>query len=600
MMGQKNKKTKKKGLAEKYRPLLLGDIIGNSKAVASLKLWAERWKAIAPQWKGFKNMDSNHELFRGRGRGFRPAVVLSGPPGIGKTSCAQALAREMGWDWFELNASDARNAERIKNLVTRSVLNQGLKVDQNGNSEFNEYEGNTLKLIILDEADNLYEGVGGESTEGEGGVDMSDRGGKREILQAIRMSRHPIILIVNDWYGLMGKKSSNLHDCTATIRFNSPKVKAILERLKYIVKEEGATAERLALWDIATRSKGDIRGAINDLESILIGSQSVTLSDVTSIKRGRNKKTGIFDNLKAVLLKKNLSKAIESVNNSESDLGMVNKWVCENVPRVYNHPGEVARAMDVLSRADVLEGRIFRQQYYGFRKYSSQLISGGVCMAKKKPHRWTAMQFPGYLKSLAGSRARREVQKSLARKMSAYLHVSTRYALISILPYMRLMALSDTKFMFNITFKMRITRKELNLLIDRQVSEKLWEQYLDYRRKTIGKGVRKDSVEGIGSSDDKIVTAVSSTVVSGPRKNTSERSSTSDPGSVFGEYISKRDHTSSNVEETSEQGKGPQTALDIGQNITKKDQKTKKQESQDQNNQNDDKKKKGQAALDFF
>jgi replication factor C large subunit len=81
--------------AEKYRPRTLGDVVGNKKAVQDLRAWAEEWQSGIPE---------------------KRAVVLYGPAGIGKTSSAHALARDMDWEVIELNASDQRTAVLLRKL----------------------------------------------------------------------------------------------------------------------------------------------------------------------------------------------------------------------------------------------------------------------------------------------------------------------------------------------------------------------------------------------------------------------------------------------------------------------------------------------------
>ena len=113
--------------AEKYRPESLSDIIGNTKVINDLKTWAKSW--------GDKMV--------------KKGVILSGPPGCGKTSAAIALANDMEWEVIELNASDARSGAVIEGTALRAGLFQTF--GSKGLADRN--------LILLDEADNLYERV---------------------------------------------------------------------------------------------------------------------------------------------------------------------------------------------------------------------------------------------------------------------------------------------------------------------------------------------------------------------------------------------------------------------------------------------------------
>jgi replication factor C large subunit len=72
-------------------------------------------------------------------------------PGTGKTSAALALAADYGWDVVEMNASDQRNAEAIKGIAMRGAIGQTFTPD----GEYHSTKSGKLKLIILDEADNI-------------------------------------------------------------------------------------------------------------------------------------------------------------------------------------------------------------------------------------------------------------------------------------------------------------------------------------------------------------------------------------------------------------------------------------------------------------
>ena len=80
---------------ELYRPKGLAEVVGNPKVVKDLQKWALSWEEGRPEMR---------------------AVVLMGPPGVGKTSAALALANDFNWGVVEMNASDQRNADAIKKL----------------------------------------------------------------------------------------------------------------------------------------------------------------------------------------------------------------------------------------------------------------------------------------------------------------------------------------------------------------------------------------------------------------------------------------------------------------------------------------------------
>ncbi|MGI0148071.1 MAG: AAA family ATPase, partial [Thermoplasmata archaeon] len=167
------------GWAERYRPKDLDDVVGNPTAVAELRKWAASWQ---------------------RGRPEKRAVILQGSPGIGKTSAALALANEMGWTVVEMNASDARNAEAIRNVATRGAVLQTFS----DTGEFLQTTRGGRKLIILDEADNVF--------------GREDKGGIAAIVETIQQSRQPVALIANDYYALT-RRSSTLKRLCRTIKF---------------------------------------------------------------------------------------------------------------------------------------------------------------------------------------------------------------------------------------------------------------------------------------------------------------------------------------------------------------------------------------------
>lgn len=100
---------------------------------------------------------------------------MSGPPGIGKTSTAIMVAKTMGFEVVERNASVKRAKSDVKGMAefvnTGSLNFSGKRKDKK------------RKVLIMDEVD---------------GMSAGDRGGAAGIAELIAKSRSPVICICND------------------------------------------------------------------------------------------------------------------------------------------------------------------------------------------------------------------------------------------------------------------------------------------------------------------------------------------------------------------------------------------------------------------
>lgn len=61
-----------------------------------------------------KNAKSGFKKPGKDGMGIYRAVLISGPPGIGKTTSAHLMAKQAGYNPIELNASDARSKKLVE------------------------------------------------------------------------------------------------------------------------------------------------------------------------------------------------------------------------------------------------------------------------------------------------------------------------------------------------------------------------------------------------------------------------------------------------------------------------------------------------------
>ena len=127
---------------EKYKPLRVEDLIGNRGAIDNLYTWLKDWDEVV--LRGYKKKIE----FRGGNFGDAPnlnarAVLIAGPPGIGKTSSARIVCAQLGYEVIEMNASDTRNKAaiemRVKDLSSNKSLDYfstaGLKrADENTNA----------------------------------------------------------------------------------------------------------------------------------------------------------------------------------------------------------------------------------------------------------------------------------------------------------------------------------------------------------------------------------------------------------------------------------------------------------------------------------
>ncbi|WP_434521741.1 replication factor C large subunit [Halorubrum sp. AS12] len=321
---------------EKYRPSTLSEVRGNDKARDAFAEWARSW--------------DDH----------REAVVLHGSPGVGKTSAAHALANDMDWETVELNASDQRTADVIERFAGRAARNATLGGSAAGGGASG---GDTAsrQLVIVDEADNIHGNY--------------DRGGASAITKLVKESGQPIVLIANDYYDM----SRGLRNATQEIEFRDVSARSIVPVLRDVCRKEGIEFESDALQQIAEGNRGDLRGAINDLQAATQGRDSITVEDV--VTGDRDKALGLFPFLDAVLKEESAEEALQSAYAVDETPDDLMRWIENNLLDVYE-PAEAVRAYDFLANADVWLGRVRATQNYSYWRYATDNAAAGVAAAR--------------------------------------------------------------------------------------------------------------------------------------------------------------------------------------------------------------------------
>jgi len=369
---------------EKYRPSTLSELRGNDTARDAFREWAETW----PE--------------------HREAVILHGSPGVGKTSAAHALASDFGWPTIELNASDARTRDVIERVAGEAAKSGTLTEGGSGR-----------RLVILDEADSVH--------------GNADRGGTRAITALVKEADQPIVLIANEYYEM----SSGLRNACRDVEFRDVSARSIVPVLRDVCRKEAIEFESDALQQIADMNSGDLRGAINDLQALTEGRDTITATDVIMGERDRT--TGIFEYLDVVFKEGDAETALQSSYDVDETPDDLINWIEDNLPKDYEG-AELARAYAALARADHWLGRVRATQNYSFWKYAADNMTAGVAAAREgSKGGWTRYGPPRYWSKLGRSKKTRETRDYVARKIAEFEGTSIGTARREVMPFLAAM-----------------------------------------------------------------------------------------------------------------------------------------------------------------
>jgi replication factor C large subunit len=312
--------------SEVYRPMKVQQMIGNEGARLAVVKWLSGW------------VD-----------GSRP-LLLIGPPGIGKTTLVHTLSQQFNYDLIELNASDNRNKIGLQNRIMPIFHNEGLF-------------GRKM-LLFLDEVD----GISGR--EDTGGIDS--------LITIMKEPTIPVIMAANT----KNTKIKDLAKICKVIELNSIPPRLLMIFLDHILKEENKKLSPDEKVSVVNNSKGDVRSMLNNAQSKCAGYTS-THSETFEIDIAEAI-NGYFSMSELEEAKNFLSQADAAyldprfgMSAEERRKDMINALFSSIVSSPIDLNG-LADALDILSKIDVIVGRIGQNRYWRLMKYLDVMIAYGL------------------------------------------------------------------------------------------------------------------------------------------------------------------------------------------------------------------------------
>ncbi|XP_023439558.1 replication factor C subunit 1 isoform X2 [Dasypus novemcinctus] len=415
---------------DKYKPSSLKTIIGqqgDQSCANKLLRWLRNWHKSPSE-------DKKHAKFgklagKDDGSSFK-AALLSGPPGVGKTTTASLVCQELGYSYVELNASDTRSKNSLKEIVAESLNNTSIKgFYSNGAAHL----VSTKHALIMDEVDGM---AGNE-----------DRGGIQELIILIKHTKIPIICMCNDRNH--PKIRSLVHYCF-DLRFQRPRVEQIKGAMMSIAFKEGLKIPPPAMNEIILGANQDIRQVLHNLSMWCARSKALTYDQAKADSNRAKKdiKLGPFDVARKVFVAGEETAHMSLMDKSDlffHDYSIAPLFVQENYIHVkpIAAGGDVKKHLMLLSRAadSICDGDLVDSQIRSKQNWSllpTQAIYASVLPGELMRGYMTQFPtFPSWLGKHSSTGRHDRIIQDLALHMSLRTYSSKRTINMDYLSHIR-------------------------------------------------------------------------------------------------------------------------------------------------------------------
>ncbi|XP_059049083.1 replication factor C subunit 1 [Achroia grisella] len=394
---------------DKHKPQNIKTIIGQhgeSSNVVKLMNWLTKWymnrKAKLQKPSPWAKNDDG---------GYYKAALLSGPPGVGKTTTVALVCKELGFDMVEFNASDTRNKTLIKEQIGELLTTTSLSGYAKGNT--GKQAVTKKHVLVMDEVDGM---AGNE-----------DRGGLQELISLIKSTSVPIICMCND---RNSQKMRSFVNYCYDLRFKRPTVNQIKSAMRSICFKEELKIPQDVLEQLIVAANQDVRQTLNLLSMWAVDKD---LTDTERLKKDaknikKDIKLGPWEAIRKVFSAEE-HKTMSIHDKSDLffyDYSLAPLFVQENYLQVAPHCHKnqvldrISQAADSISRGDLVDAKIRRAQAWSLlpvqAMYSS--VIPGYALAG---HVAGQIQFPGWL----GKNSRATKMHRLCQEIHAHTRLST-------------------------------------------------------------------------------------------------------------------------------------------------------------------------------